>query len=157
MFAWYHFASFFKVCLSNEYIFRISLLGFFPDPGLNIHICCQIHVRQNSDYGTTDSYLRIYLYNFNSFDSAFIFICIQGLSLELRVPLSVGGVEAIEASVLSAAMAHEERLNSLCGVWMTHSYKLLSIICHVAEDSPCPPSPGSKQVLALNIVHGMPD
>ena len=43
---------------------------------------------------------------------------------------------ASDASFLSAAISHEERLHRIAGDVIEHCLKLLSIICHILDETP---------------------
>ena len=66
---------------------------------------------------------------------------LSGLSMELLKTTLPSISEATEASVISAAISHEERLNEVSKNLLLHCYKMLAILCHVIDEVPCPPSP----------------
>jgi huntingtin len=67
----------------------------------------------------------------------------SGLSNELLKSTLPTSSETTEASIISAAISHEERLTIISNTLMTHCFKLLAIICHVIEDAPATPLPSS--------------
>ena len=67
----------------------------------------------------------------------------SGLSTELLKSTLPTSSETTEASTISAAISHEERLTVTSTNIMSHCFKLLSILCHILEDASLPPLPSS--------------
>ena len=67
----------------------------------------------------------------------------SGLSTELLKSTLPTSSETTEASTISAAISHEERLTVTSTNIMSHCFKLLAILCHIIEDASLPPLPTS--------------
>ena len=67
----------------------------------------------------------------------------SGLSTELLKSTLPTSSETAEASIISAAISHEERLTVTSSNIMSHCFKLLAILCHIIEDASLPPLPSS--------------